>query len=61
MSRNGSDRFLPQVSSVGLYPGTKQLIVYLIRVYVAIVIPGMARLGITHPPAGAAAIVFSSA
>ena len=27
----------------------------------AIVIPGMAKLGIIHPPAGAAAIVFSSA
>lgn len=26
----------------------------------AIVIPGMARLGIIHPPAGAAAIIFSS-
>eukprot|EP01082_Thalassiosira_pseudonana_P000530 g1004.t1 g1004 contig10:1164842-1166801(+) len=26
----------------------------------AIVIPGMAKLGITHPPAGAAAVVFSS-
>ena len=26
----------------------------------AIVIPGMAKLGIIHPPAGAAAIVFSS-
>ena len=26
----------------------------------AIVIPGMARLGITHPPAGAAAVVFAA-